>query len=250
MGCARGTAPPATLQGSAGRESFACQCANLSPSQFFILPRDSGEGGPSVCAVEGASASTIFLRRQRSSISDAPSTALRAVPLPRYRGGGQVLSFSRCAFASEFCHATARKPFHIPPQKGGGAPAGASTGKPHRRPVCPVRANPVGHAARALFSFLPRLRGRIKEGARSPLGAPPRLLGPGPRFLEPPGANGRTLPGTSAASTSQSGHAPDRPMPRTARKRSVSLHPLGPLPLRLRSTLAKASFVSGICVCN
>jgi hypothetical protein len=28
---------------------------------------------------------------------------------------------------------------------------------------------------------------------------------PGPRFLEPPDANGRTLSGTSAASTSQSG---------------------------------------------
>ena len=44
--------------------------------------------------VEGARASTIFLRRKRSSTSDAPSTTLRllrklrVVPLPRYRGGG------------------------------------------------------------------------------------------------------------------------------------------------------------------
>src|SRR5208282_6562557 len=42
---------------------------------------------------------------------------------------------------------------------------------------------------------------------------------PGPRFLEPPGANGRTLPGTSAASTSRSGHVPDGTMPRAARRR-------------------------------
>ena len=45
---------------------------------------------------------------------------------------------------------------------------------------------------------------------RSPFGAPPRSCAgnptrPGPRFLEPPDANGRTLSGTSAASTSQSG---------------------------------------------
>ena len=37
---------------------------------------------------------------------------------------------------------------------------------------------------------------------------------PGPRFLESPDANGRTLSGTSAASTSQSDHAPDGTMPR------------------------------------
>ena len=34
-------------------------------------------------------------------------------------------------------------------------------------------------------------------------------LGSGPRFLESPDPNGRTLSGTSAASTWQSGHAPD-----------------------------------------
>src|SRR5579862_75917 len=53
---------------------------------------------------------------------------------------------------------------------------------------------------------------------RSPFGAPLRLLRPGLRFLESPDANGRTLSGTSAASTSQSGHAPDGLMPETACK--------------------------------
>jgi hypothetical protein len=71
-------------------------------------------------------------------------------------------------------------------------------------------------------------------------------LGSGPRFLEPPDANGRTLSGTSAASTSQSDHAPDGSLPKppagtvygcTGENRSRSA---------LRSTLAKASFESGI----
>jgi hypothetical protein len=35
-------------------------------------------------------------------------------------------------------------------------------------------------------------------------------LNPGPRFLELPGANGRTLPGASAASTSQAGRIAGR----------------------------------------
>jgi hypothetical protein len=59
---------------------------------LFILPRDSGEGGPRVCAVEGARASTpcrrfkdiaaptlIALRRQRCGESGAPSTILRSL---------------------------------------------------------------------------------------------------------------------------------------------------------------------------
>ncbi len=65
---------------------------------------------------------------------------------------------------------------------------------------------------------------------------------PGPRFLESPGANGRTLPGASAASTSHSDHAPEGTMPKAARIGSVSLPLREPLPPRLRSTLAKASF--------
>ena len=56
----------------------------------------------------------------------------------------------------------------------------------------------------------------------------------GPRFLESPDANGRTLSGASAASTSQSGHAPDGTMPRAARRRSVWLRFRGPLPFHFR----------------
>ena len=61
---------------------------------------------------------------------------------------------------------------------------------------------------------LPRLdvqaQPRPDKRDRSPFGAPPRSCAgnptrPGPRFLESPDANGRTLSGASAASTSQSG---------------------------------------------
>ena len=83
---------------------------------------------------------------------------------------------------------------------------------------------------RALCRFLPRIGAEHQEAARSPFGAPPRhcaeglipRLGSGPRFLESPDASGRTLSGTSAASTWQSDHAPDGTMPRTARTQVTS----------------------------
>ena len=51
--------------------------------------------------MEGARASTKLLRRKRRVESDAPSTTLRVVPLPRWRGGGcNKFPFSRCAFCS------------------------------------------------------------------------------------------------------------------------------------------------------
>jgi hypothetical protein len=77
-------------------------------------------------------------------------------------------------------------------------------------------------------------------------GFTPRL-GFRPRFLEPPGANGRTLPGTGAASTSQSGHAPDGSLPKppaAARNAARGNRPRS----ALRSALAKASFSNGIGV--
>jgi hypothetical protein len=51
-----------------------------------ILPRDSGEGGPRSCAVGGASRCTQVWPRKRTVASHAPSTALRAVPLPVFTG--------------------------------------------------------------------------------------------------------------------------------------------------------------------
>jgi len=70
--------------------------------------------------VEGARASTFFLQRQRSSVSEAPSTSLRVVPLPRFAGADKAIPFSRCTFASELCLHASRKPFPNPPSKKGG----------------------------------------------------------------------------------------------------------------------------------
>ena len=78
---------------------------------------------------------------------------------------------------------------------------------------------------------------RASSRTRSPSGAPPRFspkfpsARPGPRFLESPGANGRTLPGASAVSSSQSGHAPDERGPgRPAANRIVPPAGTAPAP--------------------
>ena len=62
----------------------------------------------------------------------------------------------------------------------------------------------------ALARDLKRRRARLSAPHRghAPKGLTPEL-GSGPRFLESPDPNGRTLSGTSAASTWQSDHAPD-----------------------------------------
>jgi hypothetical protein len=101
--------------------------------------------------VEGASDSSLHFRRKRFGTSRAPSTTLRVVPLPRYRGGGCTLPFSRRAFAPELWSRHGKKAF-VPPlffphdlvrkpqrhfsgsreKKGGGAPKGAPLVPPHR----------------------------------------------------------------------------------------------------------------------
>ncbi len=138
-----------------------------------------------------------------------------------------------------------------PPLKEGRRSADRRVQDPHRKGM---------RRASFLLSPLRKNRGRLDlmERARSPFGAPPRhprLLASArlrPRFLEPPDANGRTLSGTSAASTSQSdtrrtGRCPSRPRAQCIaalhenRSRSAS-----------RSTLAKgvpsrAGFWLGNC---
>ena len=109
-------------------------------------------------------------------------------------------------------HATVRKPFVPPLKEGRRSAEKAHHWFPPRRRKISLPA----YAARATFAPAPHWRG-AEEAARSPFGAPPRScaegpdprLGSGPRFLESPDPNGRTLSGTSAASTWQSGHAPD-----------------------------------------
>ena len=142
-----------------------------------------------------------------AGIDDSPSTkANRRVRRPFHRARARspspvftgedeenAISFSRCSRIRVLRFVFTPSQFFVPPIiKGGGAPQGASYW------------NAVPKAARL----------RAYKGARSPLGAPPRCLGLGPRFLESPDANGRTLSGTSAASTWQSDHAPDGRCPK------------------------------------
>ena len=116
--------------------------------------------------VEGARAATKLFRRKRSVESDAPSTTLRVVPLPRYRGGRTTqLPFSRCAFClrPELCQR-----FH-------------ETGLPKReaerrkarteRPLRAIAALPLGgFVARAAFGGRARLPA-LYRGSRQNLSA-------------------------------------------------------------------------------
>ena len=64
-------------------------CGCVERTRSLIRPRDSGGGGPRVCAVEGASDSEPSFRRRRIIEARAPPTALRAVRPPRYHGAGE-----------------------------------------------------------------------------------------------------------------------------------------------------------------
>jgi len=107
-----------------------------------------------------------------------------------------------------------------------------------RRKAHPRETAPSDAARLQVFSF-PVCREDRGGGARlsalhrgyAPKPVRPRL-GFGPRFLESPSANGRTLLGTSAASTSRTGHAPDGTMPKAARGAVYGRAKREPLPLR------------------
>jgi hypothetical protein len=152
---------------------------------------------------------TAAASRRRTSRKERRLKAAYA-PSPTFVGEDNSSSFPRCAFASESRHATARKPF-VPPLKKEAERRQAHHWFPPRRRDKSLPA----YAARTMFAPCPALA-RDLRAARSPFGAPPRRyaealprLGSGPRFLESPDPNGSTLSGTSAASTWQSGHAPD-----------------------------------------
>ena len=128
---------------------------------------------------------------------------------PRTRGEvKQAISFSRCILASEFSARTPR--MLLPPNKSEGRrsaeKAQLSRGaSPRDQMLPPARAS--GAAAR------PAGRARLSALHRGSRQAVTPRLSPGPRFLEPPGANGRTLPGASAASSSRTGRNAGRAGP-------------------------------------
>jgi hypothetical protein len=92
-----------------------------------------------------------------------------------------------------------------------------------QRPLRAIQALPPGGVtARAFLSFsLPRLRGRVREGARSPFGASPRLspssqawLSPVPRFMAAPTDHSVRHPGSQLLADlrrGRPGEFPNRP---------------------------------------
>ena len=118
--------------------------------------------------------------------------------------------------ASRKLASNGREAMSLLPKEGGGAPNGAP-----RLPRLDGQARPRPNKRTARLSAL--LRGH------APGFLPTR---PGPRFLESPDANGRTLSGTSAASTSQSGTRRTGRCPNRLQAKSDELRPQEPHPLR------------------
>jgi hypothetical protein len=93
----------------------------------------------------------------------------------------------------------------------------------------PTAAPDERGTAAGLFLFSSRLWGRLGGGPLA-FRRSAAVVTAGPRFLGLPGANGRTLPGASAASTSQSGHAPDGTLPKPPARQERRTPPAGTAP--------------------
>ncbi len=159
---------------------------------FFPAPRQWGGGTALLRGGRGVAVHGIVGPREQSIASHAPSTTLRVVPLPRFAGADES-SRSRDAVAPELCDATKKNP----PRNGEGR---RSAGR--RNPTMAASAR-CGCAL-----CVSALASRRSTAALAK--AVTLRLNPGPRFLELPGANERTLPGASAASTSQTGPSAGR----------------------------------------
>ena len=142
-----------------------------------------------------AASATLSHRPQRSESRRGPLTLASLDLSPRGGERCNSSSFSRCGFASEFCHATARKPFQRPPSN---CPKTA-TALPKRREAerrqahhwFPPRRRKISlpaYAARAMFRPRPRIGAGLK-GRRARLSAPHR--GHAPRGLSLDSAPGR-----------------------------------------------------------
>ena len=133
-------------------------------------------------------------------------------------------------------------------KEGGGAPKGASN-QPRQGKAALPPLHPSSRRA-SLFSFLPRLRGRVGEGARSPLGAPPQLWSQRERFDPIQAAlhaseRMRALPAPSFAlkrGTSRTGHNAGGDDARTARERGYKPRPQEPHSLHVQVCLENTPF--------
>ena len=232
-------------------DSPATKTKRRVQTPIFFLPRGNGGGaaptGPArsgrpddrLRAAVGASDSTILLRRKQSVELDAPSTILRAArygwsPSPAIAGADKRSPSRDAPLRPSFATLFPSKPFQAPPLKEGRRSADRRTklgriAADKLTQACanrlPTRRAPFSPSSPACAGGLGRGRARLSAPHRGIRRGLTLELGSGPRFLESPDANGRTLSGTSAASTSRSDHAPDGSMPRTARKQGDEPRP-------------------------
>ena len=120
------------------------------------------------------------LRRAHRDAAHPTRTPAARAPPPAGEGENKSPPFSRCVFASEACHATARKPFPRPPPTKEGRRSAEKRIVRGRIDGCGAR-----HVGECCHS--PALR------ARSPFGAPPRYS---PVGLRRPAQLQAMLPGT------------------------------------------------------
>ncbi len=238
---------------------------------MLSCPAKAGKGDRALARWKGR----LDSRRNFCNDNEAPS---QRPPPPRFAWspspalrGRIILPRSRDApLRPSYCHATVRKPF-VPrifphdlvrkPQrnfsgscekKGGGAPIGAPL---ESAPPAEQESLPA-YAARALYSPPARIGAELKETARSPLGAPPRLCAEG--FYPSDSAPGRAS-WNHRIRTGGPSPAPVQPAPGSpVTRRTVDAQsrpetrcmaaPPGTAPAPPRSTLAKASFTSGILI--
>ena len=98
----------------------------------------------------------------------------------------------------------------------------------HGRAISGARQRATQTSVRSLRTHL--LAGRARLPALHRGTSPIARLISGPRFLELPGANGRTLPGASAASTSRTGHSAGRDDARSRPRAECVVPPAGTAP--------------------
>jgi hypothetical protein len=157
-------------------------------------PRDSGEGGPRVCAVGGVLRCTQVRPRKRTVASHAPSTTLRslrelrAVPLPRFTGEdeqqrsrGASLRPSHDKPLTETVTTGLDPVLHAEWQQanaGGSIPKrrfGTDDGKNERK----RKSEAKRRQTQVAFCRALRARPRLPTGRRTSIGVPPRFSSQG-----------------------------------------------------------------------
>ncbi len=205
----------ASARGSMGGE-LKPRRRGRSRRASFLAPRQRGRGDRASCAVGGARDSTIAsATTTKLHLERPPPPRFAWSPSPRFAGADEFFPVLAMRLRIRVLLTPLKKALPVPPKR-----REAERRKAHHgfRPAAERKACQRMRRAPSL----PPANGAGSKRRRPRLSAPHRgtrrgsdpRLGSGPRFLESPDPNGRTLSGTSAASTWQSGHAPDGRCPK------------------------------------